>query len=625
MSRALQYLVAPLLLAFGAATAPARDIDPPPTDCVALRSLLAPGIVAGENFGGAIAIDGNLIVVGASFDDGRGSALVFRRIDGLFVYEATLIGSGTDAGDTFGASVDVHGDLITVGAPKDERPGSGSGAVYLFRYTNGSWVEEAKLQGPPTLSLLNLGTAVAGVGDTVVAGCEGISPQGSPLSQIQVFERIDGSWTHAAMLPANLENGGFNGYGERLAFDGTTVVSGQYFASNGLVTGAGFGVATRRGPNGWTVEQRLSPPDPDFVQRFGSAAAVDGERLVIGAEADDTAGFNAGSLFTYRLVDGLWEFEQQLTPPDTINGNFFGRIVSMDYPFIAAGSPLFTIPGGTGRVVVYRHSPLGWIFEPSTLPPAGSVMAFGQAVEISDGVVAVGQASAAGVRGVSARDLDRNNVNDACQIAENPAIDCDLDGLIDSREFTVPFATDQGPFAPIAAGITHSFTVASTPRAIGNVRFAVDGFSLTGGDKAVTVRVNGTSVGNALGSYVVFNCSDVQGVLTVSASTFNALIEDGGPNTFSLTGTPTLPACPNSWVSVRLAYNGYTLQDLDFNGTLDVCTSCVGDVNLDGAVDGADLTFILAGWGTDSPDLTADGVVDAADLAIVCGGWGPCD
>ena len=56
---------------------------------------------------------------------------------------------------------------------------------------------------------------------------------------------------------------------------------------------------------------------------------------------------------------------------------------------------------------------------------------------------------------------------------------------------------------------------------------------------------------------------------------------------------------------------------------------CVGDINFDGTVDGADLTLILAAWG-ECPDcigledINLDGVVDGADLTLVLGAWGIC-
>jgi formylglycine-generating enzyme required for sulfatase activity len=55
--------------------------------------------------------------------------------------------------------------------------------------------------------------------------------------------------------------------------------------------------------------------------------------------------------------------------------------------------------------------------------------------------------------------------------------------------------------------------------------------------------------------------------------------------------------------------------------------SCVGDLNGDGAVDGADLGLVLVVWGpcgSCTADLDGNGSVDGADLGILLAGWGAC-
>ncbi|MFO0873931.1 MAG: hypothetical protein U0575_08175 [Phycisphaerales bacterium] len=51
---------------------------------------------------------------------------------------------------------------------------------------------------------------------------------------------------------------------------------------------------------------------------------------------------------------------------------------------------------------------------------------------------------------------------------------------------------------------------------------------------------------------------------------------------------------------------------------------CVGDLNGDGVVDGADLGILLAAWDGVEGDLNGDGSTDGADLGILLAAWGPC-
>lgn len=54
--------------------------------------------------------------------------------------------------------------------------------------------------------------------------------------------------------------------------------------------------------------------------------------------------------------------------------------------------------------------------------------------------------------------------------------------------------------------------------------------------------------------------------------------------------------------------------------------ACVADFDDDDAVDGADLAFLLAAWGSDlkAADADGDGIVGGGDLSIVLAEWGPC-
>jgi hypothetical protein len=78
-----------------------------------------------------------------------------------------------------------------------------------------------------------------------------------------------------------------------------------------------------------------------------------------------------------------------------------------------------------------------------------------------------------------------------------------------------------------------------------------------------------------------------------------------------------------------------TFPDVNANGVPDCCdqaescTPCPGDVTKGGTVNAADLSILLAAWGTNGQgefdtDLNGDGLVDGGDLALVLGGWGAC-
>ena len=69
-------------------------------------------------------------------------------------------------------------------------------------------------------------------------------------------------------------------------------------------------------------------------------------------------------------------------------------------------------------------------------------------------------------------------------------------------------------------------------------------------------------------------------------------------------------------------FNG--AADVDENGVPDTCIACLGDMNSDGFVGGADIAALLNAWGTAGGDLTGDGNTGGADLAALLNAWGVC-
>ncbi|MEY3142052.1 MAG: Dockerin type domain [Planctomycetota bacterium] len=65
--------------------------------------------------------------------------------------------------------------------------------------------------------------------------------------------------------------------------------------------------------------------------------------------------------------------------------------------------------------------------------------------------------------------------------------------------------------------------------------------------------------------------------------------------------------------------------DWDNDQILDSCEYKIGDLNLNGVIDGADVSILLGWWGVPNPqygDLNADGIVNALDLGILLGRFG---
>ncbi|MBI4995616.1 MAG: FG-GAP repeat protein [Rhodocyclales bacterium] len=168
--------------------------------------LKAPNAGAGDHFGESVAINGETIVVGASGEassqttptngttaSGNNSALeagaayVFKRTGTTWAQEAYLKAPNAEAGDFFGASVALSGDIAVVGAPHEssnrttvingtsgssDNSAASAGAAYVFKRTGTTWARQAYLKAPNAESDDYFGISVAVSGTSVVAGAQ---------------------------------------------------------------------------------------------------------------------------------------------------------------------------------------------------------------------------------------------------------------------------------------------------------------------------------------------------------------------------------------------------------------------------------------------------------------------
>jgi len=66
-------------------------------------------------------------------------------------------------------------------------------------------------------------------------------------------------------------------------------------------------------------------------------------------------------------------------------------------------------------------------------------------------------------------------------------------------------------------------------------------------------------------------------------------------------------------------------MDWDNDGVLDSCEYALGDLNLNGVIDGQDVSILLGWWGIANPlfgDINGDNAVDARDLGMLLGRFG---
>lgn len=414
--------------------------------------LTAGDPLLGANFGVSVDIDGTTAVVGAYRDDAMGNdagaAYVFRLVSGLWEFEQKLTAADAEAGDRFGVSVAVDGSRIIVGSYLDDDSKVTSGSAYVYRYTGGVWVEEAKLVADDPFAGDAFGLSVDIEDELALIGSSFDDDTGTDSGSAYVFERDGTTWTQAAKLTAS--NGATGDrFGAAVALgedpvDGTFAVVGAYRSDASAVdTGQAY-VYRRNELDEWDEEAILAPAGLLGGDEFGVAVDGDLTNLVIGAWRDDETATDAGAAYVYSFDGATWNFEQKLLAGLGMESDRFGRSVAIAVNLIVVGAPLDDESGlDMGSATAFQSNGGVW----NSIAALGAPVQadddeFGISVAIDNDVAIVGawgadtptiNAGSAHIFKIigNAGDCNANGVLDICEMLYGTGADCNNNGVLD--------------------------------------------------------------------------------------------------------------------------------------------------------------------------------------------------
>jgi len=431
-----------------------------------LDKLTASDAAAGDNFGGDaddVSISGNVSVIGAFRDDDAcpadnncdsGSAYVYRFDGASWIEEAKLTASDAAAGDGFGVSDSISGDVIVIGAWHDADAGPESGSAYVFVEPEDGWGsaawpmnEDVKLTAADGEPGDIFGYSVSVSGDVAVIGALGDDDNGPASGSAYVF-RYDGSnWVQEAKLVAS-DGAEGDWFGVRVSVSGDVAVIASYGGTGGAAYVYRFDGAN------WIEEAKLTPSDTPPENTFGTSVSISGDLVVVGAPHDDHAGERSGSAYAWVKPVGGWATapwpmteDAKLSPSDATGHQQFGWSVSVSGNVTVIGA--YGDNMGRGAAYIYRYSSGAWIEEAKITPSDPGVLddLFGTAVSVSGDMALIGavwdddacpndsacnSGSAYFFRGLS--DCQPNGMLDLCDLDNGTSEDCNLNGIPDECE-----------------------------------------------------------------------------------------------------------------------------------------------------------------------------------------------
>jgi hypothetical protein len=281
------------------------------------KKLGAGDASANDNFGSSVAISGNLALVGASHEQqesvpgsGGGAAYVFERNLGgadNWGQRVKLVAFDRAAGDDFGTSVAISGDLALAGAPLKS---NSRGAAYVFERNLGGvdlWTQRRKLTASDAEDQDRFGHSVAISGNLALVGAYSEDGAGLDRGAAYVFERNLGgadSWSQRKKLFSS-DASDQDAFGLSVAISADLAVVGAQRgggASNGAVYF--FERNFDGAPDSWIESKAGLASDPGADDGFGASIALSGTVAVVGAYLQSAGGPNRGAAYVY-------EYEQE--------------------------------------------------------------------------------------------------------------------------------------------------------------------------------------------------------------------------------------------------------------------------------------------------------------------------
>ncbi|GIW43466.1 MAG: hypothetical protein KatS3mg077_0748 [Candidatus Binatia bacterium] len=308
----------------------------------------------------------------APFGVTPGAAYVFLKPSGGWAttssWDAKLAPSDGDAGDRFGDSVAIDGDVVVVGAPTHDTNGNmNRGAAYVFVKPAGGWsgnlTQSAKLVAGDGMPGDWFGDAVRISGNAIVAGApfSGADDPGAAYVFVKPAGGWSGTLTHNAKLVAS-NNQDDAELGVEVDIDGDTVLAGAPFFDLGMFcTNAGRVYVFTKPAGGWsgTLNETAFLQTASCVSDgwLGLSVAIDGDVAVAGAP-NMASGAGRGFVFV-KPISGWVNMSESatLTASDASSGDQLGYSVAISGDTVIAGAQQ---PGGPGKAYVYAKPPAGW-------------------------------------------------------------------------------------------------------------------------------------------------------------------------------------------------------------------------------------------------------------------------
>ena len=292
----------------------------------------------------SLSSDGNIVAVGAYRNDGNGTnsghVRVFEWNGNAWVQMGADI-DGEAADDYSGHSVSLSSDgtILAIGAPYNDGTGSNSGHARVYEWNGSTWQQKGTdIDGEAADDYSGYSVSLSSDGTIVAIGAPYNDGTGAGAGHVRVYEWNETAWVQTGTEINGEVAGAESGYSVSLSSDGTIVAIGA--PNDG--SGAGAGHVRVYEWNGTAWVQTGADIDGESVfDRSGESVSLssDGTIVAIGAPWNDGNGRDAGHVRLYEWNGSAWQQKGVDIDGEAVD-NYSGNSVSLssDGTILAIGA-----------------------------------------------------------------------------------------------------------------------------------------------------------------------------------------------------------------------------------------------------------------------------------------------
>ena len=336
-----------------------------------------------RNLGASVDISGEMMLIGANessiTDDEAGAVLYFELNDGVWEYSKTILSPQSREQGRFGSEVVLKGNMAVV--TEDSSPNH-PGMVYIYKINNDEWqlintIDDMDLTGQTGVSSFNIDFDD---NHMVISRSDFFN-----YSLIRVYDLTDSELNTYQVLESNIPEENF---GSQVAVEGDRLVIGNesFDYDTGLVS------FYQKVNGNWQLKQIINGPEQDWDKEFGSSVQLSGDTLLIGSYGDDETAGGAGAAFYYQYLNGQWIEKQKLLASDgALFDNFGSRAELNGDEIIISATRADTDFTNAGKVYSFTMEGSNWVENQviKPLPPSYESI-FSNGLALNDQWVAVG-------------------------------------------------------------------------------------------------------------------------------------------------------------------------------------------------------------------------------------------